>query len=779
MPTYHWSLLSLPEIQTDLLWFLTMVSCGLGLLYFVFVFIIRNKLSRKAQKVAEKKKELAPLVSQFLFFEQTAPVEEKKDYLHSKVEIRELIKSDFNRLVLAEILFDLQKDVSGETRENLYALYKGLGLHHDAFEKLRSRRWEVISQGILELTQMRVEESYMFIRRFINHRRGVIRQQAQIATVTLKNEGIAYFLDTCKHRISEWQQLKLLDVLRNFDDFVPPRFKIWLTSKNKDVVLFALRLIRYYNQNDANRAVIQLIKHRNNQIKTEAVQCLKEFGVMEARDTIKAAFRKSNAGVKIAMLDALAEFGACDDLAFLMKVEHSDDNFTVRSKAMSAINTLAPEKIMPTDDIREPSSADIAFALVAKPEDIESVEIHPDPIPESKEAVIQDNQPENTKPDNLIPGENEPEEELQPEVVLLEESESKEEQQQDHASIIMEEDFEVPELKDENQVLFDLCVKEEFNDIIDEAKQEEVPQYLPLNFLPLVETEPEMEAMEMENTKNSITNAKPVEEEEKFEQDLNSIINKLEMNDESNKPKIREQVPDFIPLVVENQEENEKSDVDTSIREMEVTTEIVFSGAQHGDGAVPDHNSQAVVDLRDTEVIAEEVSWQQLLVENDIDLQISPDEEIEIEDVQQDDFPVFSIFREMFRDFDSESKLILLDEILVVGEHKEWCFLATLSNDKDKRVRKKALKIRHELADKLGIKLDSTTITKESEPKTATHNKLVTDSRASEMEKKLPLEYCFFEGQLAIYEDQRALEPALNQQNGSGKTGDLPLQGES
>ncbi|MEN8788009.1 MAG: HEAT repeat domain-containing protein [Flavobacteriaceae bacterium] len=754
-------MLNLPKIHTDLLWYLTMISCGLGLIYFIFVFFIRNKLSKKSRMVAEKKKELAPMVSQFLFFEQTAPLEEKKDYLHTKVEIRELIKSDFNRLVLAEILLDLQKDVSGEARENLYELYKGLGLHHDAFEKLKSRRWEVISQGILELTQMRVEESYMFIRRFINHRRGVIRKQAQIATVTLKNEGIGYFLDTCKHQISEWQQLKLLDVLRNFDDFVPPRFKIWLTSKNKDVVLFALRLIRYYNQNDANQAIIQLIKHRNNQIKTEAVQCLKEFGVVEARDTIKESFRRSKAGIKIAMLDAIAEFGDRDDIEFLKKVERSDDNFTVRSKALSAINTLAPEKIMPTDDIKEPSSADLAFAQAPISEEKEANEV--DPGLEAYDIVVEveadgdDNEEDN----NILQGESETTEGEQPE----------------KTSMKMEEAIKIPELEVENEEIFDLCAKEEFSDILDEAKEEEDPQYLPLHFLPLVESEWEEEYREVVSPESPTEKTKPVDEEDKFKEDLNAILNRLAMKDESKKSKTSEEVPDFIPLVVESQIENQEADELIGPLEMEVIAETISTEIQNATIAAPTEPTPAKVDIRNTEVVAEEVSWQQLLAENEIDIQIDLDQEVEIEETHHQEFQGFSIFREMFREFDSESKLILLDEILVVGEYKELCFLATLSEDRDKRVRKKALKIRQELASKLGVSLDSTVTSLEKSVTTEKEPKELPDSKPKEATTKLPLEYCFFEGPLTTIDETQAVVSDLARPNGASQNEDQVAEG--
>ena len=299
------------------------------------------------------------MISEFLFYEEDASKEDKGNYISQKIEIRELIKNEFDRIVLTEVLLDLRKDVSGETQKRLFNLFVDLDLHKASFLKLKSWRWEVVSKGIYELTQMQMIESYSFITRFINDKRGTIRKQAEIATVTLKNEGIIYFLDTTRYKISEWQQLKLLDVLRNRADFIPPNFKAWLTSKNKHVVLFALRLIKYYNQNDSGKALIELIKHKDDQIKEEAIQCLKEFNVTDSVTTLKLIFWRCSTEIKISILDAIAFLGNETDVSFLEQVEKRDFNFSVKSKAISSINKIVPDSILPTKGITkisEPTS---------------------------------------------------------------------------------------------------------------------------------------------------------------------------------------------------------------------------------------------------------------------------------------------------------------------------------------------------------------------------------------------------------------------------------------
>ncbi len=307
-----------------------------------------------------------PMVSAFLFHEKNAATSEQIDYAHLKMEMRSLLKSEFHQKVLTGILLELRMDLSGGSLSKLLVLYKDLELHLVAYKKLRSWRWEIVSHGILELTKMEVAESYGFLTKFINDKRPTIRKQAEIAVVTLKPEGLDYFLDTTRYKISEWQQLKLLEVIRTREDYLPPSFKAWLTSKNKYVVLFALRLIKHFHQNDATASIIELVKHRNNQIKLEAIDCIRTFHMTLALDTLKTVFWRCTAVVKIAILHAIGSLGTDKELEFLNLIEKKEANFTVRSKALSAINLISPESILPTDGIVDTSKYVIPEDLAPK-----------------------------------------------------------------------------------------------------------------------------------------------------------------------------------------------------------------------------------------------------------------------------------------------------------------------------------------------------------------------------------------------------------------------------
>ncbi|MBT8321089.1 MAG: HEAT repeat domain-containing protein, partial [Eudoraea sp.] len=466
----QWNMTIVPE---ELLWYMTAAFLMLAMAYLSSVFYFRTRIKNKANREAELKKDLSPMISKFLFYSEEDPLEARHEYVQLKIEMRQLLKDGLTREVLSEILRDLKKDVSGSARQELLNLYSDLGLQENAIQRLKSRRWEVLSRAILELTEMEVSGAYSLIKRHINHRSSIVRKQAQIATVSLTNEGIAYFLDSNRHPISEWQQLKLLDVIRHLEGFEAPKFKNWLTSKNADAVLFALRLIKYYKQNDAIKAIITLVNHRNQQIKIEAIQCIREFFIQEAKEALKKAFPKGNEEVKLLILDTLGLIGDNTDINYLQNIVNKSTTHTISSKASSVINTLKPETILPEADIDSQEGID-SNPTEDKPKEMEK---------EEKEAMS----------------------------VHLPKPDFKEDP-------MAWEDVLNPEFEDE--VIFSHCCLIEFRELIQEIGEPLLqagdPGTLPLDFLPLIVEEstvqktkettdvPEETMESTSNTENSV-----------------------------------------------------------------------------------------------------------------------------------------------------------------------------------------------------------------------------------------------------------------------------------
>ncbi|MCX2719582.1 HEAT repeat domain-containing protein [Lentiprolixibacter aurantiacus] len=663
----QWNTTTVPE---DLLWYMTATFLFLTLAYLSSVFYFRNRINNKTSREAGRKKELAPMISKFLFYTEEDPLEARQEYVQLKIQIRQLLKDGLTRTVLSEVLRDLKKDVSGSARKELLNLYSDLGLQENAIKRLRSSKWQVLSGAILELTQMEIKEAYGLIKKHINHRRSVVRKQAQIATVSLKNEGINYFLDSNRYPISEWQQLKLLDVIRHLEGFEPPKFKNWLTSKNTDVVLFALRLIKYYKQNDAAKAIIRLVNHKNQHIRIEAIQCIREFNLQEAVDTLKKAFSKGNEEVKLLILDSIGLLGDLSDIHFLQNIANNSSTHIISGKALSVINTLKPETILPDEGI-ETTKEIINTAPQDKPENMKQKE---------KEALSV-HLPKPDLPKN-------PEQ---------------------------WEDFLDPDFEDE--LIFSQCCLEEFRDLIQEIGEPLLksgdPGTLPLDFLPLVISEAKEEIQETATPKQPTTENSsgptyncdyPLHAEERITREIEAL---LEIEIEG-KPEQEEDDAfnlNFLPILVDDPGIPEEEDMgDPDLRSIEVIAETLrYKVPEAFDRAdKPTENYSLQVPPEESFEAVKAIDWSAIASKN-LEVSMEKKEKAVISGKLEDQEELygFSIFQELFRTADTESKLILLDEVLAVGDEKEVYFLKTLSDDPSELVQKKASKILADLSKQL------------------------------------------------------------------------------
>ncbi|MFK5972562.1 MAG: hypothetical protein QM485_04710 [Flavobacteriaceae bacterium] len=730
----------------------------------------------------QNKTVLSPMISEFLFYEEDASKKEKTKYVHLKIEIRQFLKKEFSRKVLAGILLDLRKDVSGDTQRRLFKLYTDFGLHNDAFESLKSWRWEIVSKGILELTQMQVQEAYGFITKFINDKRSTIRKQAEIATVTLKPEGINYFLDTTTSKISEWQQLKLLDVIRNKEDFRPPLFKVWLTSKNKHVVLFALRLIKYYHQSDAKASLVELVKHKNNQIKEEAIQCVKAFNIVEALGTLQVIFWKSQTNIKISILDTIAYIGDKNHIQFLQSIENKETEFLVKSKAIAAINTISPESIMPTVDIQDIRNYIIPEDIVTKEEadslpdttieELGSIDKAPVKEPlldegrgfeeksEDSKAVVKKSleisssevpfkNPANKREEEVsinidfIPlvidtpamqteaaekGHDPIKEKTNTATDALTTSSKALENQDvsdfkmtdiDFIPLVVADKNEEQENKTFYEDITDACFKDKYDKTNIDVDE--------LNFLPLVtDTELDLGSSPIKHSN---------EQQAVLKEDIDSdslsdfdIGEQAEALGTENTTQQQENDQDHSALPIAEKEPEEQDVVSwllvqNEINEFEVTYEEVSFKVQLSD-RIPKpvyyneyeaymmallDDLEALGDYREIPLLKAYSDQEEILFirqriaqlidgfSNDKD----KSEDVDFRSKTRNKLLNYNVFRNLFQYCDTEKKLILMDEVIGVGDEKEIEFLKNLLEDKELKIRKKAAQVLEGLQDKL------------------------------------------------------------------------------
>lgn len=315
------------------------------LLLIGFTVLQRFWLVKKKKRINQIGEKVSLLVSEVLFFDsKKAKHSERAAWTAKKAELREWSAQKEYRSVIVDQLLKLQWDVTGGTKIALMALYKDLGLHLFAVQKLKSWRWSVVSSAILELSQMHITEAYIPIRKFLNDHRVAVREQAELAIISLKEEGISHYLHTVDKPISEWQQFKIIEILRSKNAFDLPIFSRWFTSNNSDVVMLAMRMAEAFGQRHIGQDLDLVLDHGLFKVRDLAYGLVQKFKVYELLPKIKSRYWQSEEHERAIIINTLRHLGRKDDIDFLEEVLTKETGEHLINLAFKALESMAPER---------------------------------------------------------------------------------------------------------------------------------------------------------------------------------------------------------------------------------------------------------------------------------------------------------------------------------------------------------------------------------------------------------------------------------------------------
>lgn len=221
-------------------------------------------------------------------------------------DLAALLKNKAFRLLLLESLVASTRKFSGSAAEELIRLYIALNLKKDALEKLnKGNKIYQISEGIQELTAMKTLEVLPEIPDYLSNPNEQIYQEAQYALVRLKGfEGLS-FLHDLSNTLSDWQQMRILDAIRDIPDTKRYLIADWLKSTNNSVIIFTLRLIRTKQLLGFYNNVAALITHPNQKVRIQTVKTLQALENEKTLDLLINIFEKDEVSVQKEILKAL------------------------------------------------------------------------------------------------------------------------------------------------------------------------------------------------------------------------------------------------------------------------------------------------------------------------------------------------------------------------------------------------------------------------------------------------------------------------------------------
>ncbi|TDD98677.1 HEAT repeat domain-containing protein [Flavobacterium cellulosilyticum] len=253
--------------------------------------------------------------------------------------LRQCASSSLKRKLISNTLLKLRNEISGEMADAIQKLYYQTGLLHYASSKLKNKKWETIASGIKELAQFEIKEVHDEVLLHVNHPKREVRLEIQRYLVKLfRFEGLE-FLNLLVCRLTEWDQIRLIEILKKFENQETPDFSVWLESSNNSVVSFSLKLTKTFNQYEAKDTLIKLLSHSDPAIRIEALEVLSHFGDIESFIILKNDFNQRTIEEQEVIFKIMESLYEISDVPFIL--DHiNNENFEIKTSALKILKAI-------------------------------------------------------------------------------------------------------------------------------------------------------------------------------------------------------------------------------------------------------------------------------------------------------------------------------------------------------------------------------------------------------------------------------------------------------
>ena len=338
--------LEVNQSRTVLVKFLVVVIILCSLCLFVLlIWILINRNRMQARQIETDR--LMEQFESFLFDYLT--VEHNED-IYKKIDL--ISKSEFNREILINQMRELSKSMSltmsigvnEEARVQLRELYTHMHLDQDSIRKIYNAKWHIQVKGFRELAFMDVVEATDKVRQALKSKNNILRMEAQLALVRLNENDPFGFLDHLIHPFTLWEQLNVYELI-TIHDLPIPQFSRWTSSSNKTVVIFALRMIQVFKQQQAAPQVIECLNHSDKDIRLMAVTVCGEIQLRETLPHLKYMYKNEEYTNGLAIVHAMGKMPDEMMLGFLKLVLDKEDDVQLQIEAAKAISKMGEEGI--------------------------------------------------------------------------------------------------------------------------------------------------------------------------------------------------------------------------------------------------------------------------------------------------------------------------------------------------------------------------------------------------------------------------------------------------
>ena len=312
---------------------ITIIICISSMLILLLIILFNRRRMEKIEKLRQYLMEkYQGLIIDYLFGNTTPE------------DFRPIASDTYRRQMLIDQMIDVSINLKGEESSKLLGLYKHLGLDRDSIKRAYDRRWHKKIKGFRELAFMNIKDANGAIYKALNSSNEILRMEAQIALVRLGDDNPFEFLSHLTSPFSLWEQITLHELIIQHN--IPlPSFKKWLTSPNPTVVMFALRMIREFKQNDAEEDIQETLMHPDPLVRQLAVQVAGDLNMRSTLETMKHMYKNQDYNICLEIIRSMGKMPDLSMMGFLKLVLDKEDDVQLQIEAIKAIENNGEEGV--------------------------------------------------------------------------------------------------------------------------------------------------------------------------------------------------------------------------------------------------------------------------------------------------------------------------------------------------------------------------------------------------------------------------------------------------
>lgn len=247
------------------------------------------------------------------------------------------------RQTIVQEILKFRTYFSGQVSEQVRKLYVGLGLHKNAFRKLKDNSWENKATALSELFRMDVRVPEATLLELVKDKNRFTREYARLSLIKFAAGDPLGILHEQDDHISLWEELEIFLLLQKRTDVTADSVgRLISLEKDPSLASLALKLAVNFRMFDLSDRIIALLETPQLKLRLEAVGAIGKLGTVRGEKYLYSIYDEQPHEIRLAIIEALGNIESDDYLPFLENEFLTSSDFETKKYVSDAIIKLYP-----------------------------------------------------------------------------------------------------------------------------------------------------------------------------------------------------------------------------------------------------------------------------------------------------------------------------------------------------------------------------------------------------------------------------------------------------